>query len=89
VLVPAGVAPWLAQSIPIEGFAKEGVLGALIIALSWLLWQFLKQQRADLLEARADLKAEREAHVQTREATATMLAEATRAMDRMARRRSP
>lgn len=87
--VPADLTRWLAQadSIPVEGLAEKGVLGILVIGLTWLLWQFLKQQRQDLLDERVAHKAEREAHAATRQATADMLKEATRAMERMARRR--
>lgn len=77
----------LAQEVPLEGLSTYGPLGILLGAAIWLLWWFVKQQRQDLVDARAELKAEREAHNATREQTAAMLAEATKAIDRMARRR--
>lgn len=84
-----GLTTWLVaqETIPVEGLAEKGVLGILVVGLTWLLWQFLKQQRQDLLDERAAHKLEREAHSATRAATADMLKEATRAMERMARRR--
>lgn len=87
--VAEGVAAWLVaqETIPVEGLAEKGVLGILVIGLTWLLWQFLKQQRQDLLDERAAHKLEREAHAATRQSTADMLKEATRAMERLARRR--
>lgn len=90
--VPEALAGWLiAQdaAVPVEGLAEKGVLGILVVGLTWLLWQFLKQQRQDLLDERAAHKAEREAHAATRLETSEMLKEATRAMDKMSRRRGP
>ncbi len=90
--LPGGVTSWVAQEVggpPIEGFAQYGVLGLVVMALAWFAWQQVKQLRSDLVEARADLKEERSAHNATRDRTATMLQEATRAMEAMARRREP
>lgn len=86
---PGEVVAWVLgqETPPIEGFAQYGVLGLVVMALAWFAWQQVKQLRADLVDTRAELKAEREAHTVTRERTATMLQEATRAMERMARRR--
>lgn len=90
MLVAGELTTWLVaqEAIPVEGLAEKGVLGILVVGLTWLLWQFLKQQRQDLIDCRAELKQEREAHTATRQETAAMLRDATRAMERLSRRRT-
>lgn len=77
---------------PIEGFAQYGVLGLTVMALAWFAFQTVKNLRADLLEARKELTESRAAQLAMAEKmgteTATLLAQATAAIERVSRRRS-
>lgn len=75
----------LGQEVPpLEGFAQYGVLGLVVIALGWFAWQSIKNLRADLVEARTELKDSRARELAMAEKmgteTATLLAQATSAI---------
>lgn len=79
------------EAPPIEGFAQYGVLGLVVMALAWFAWQQVKQLRADLVEARQELKDSRARELAMAEKmgteTATLLAQAAQAIERVSRRR--
>lgn len=81
----------LAQTPPVEGFAQYGVLGTVVLVLAWFAWQSIKQTRDDLVEARRELADSRARELAMAEKmgteTATLLAQATAAIERMSRRR--